>query len=112
MNIPQKLKTKIFICSAIFLITLVLSVVNFITLPDTVAVQWSEGKATNFMSKFEAAVLPLGITLLCTFIWLLCEQNLIAKNLLKGMSEKTVFCFGILLSCIGIILNIILFVMN
>ena len=53
----------------VLLATVFLSVVSFIALPDTVAVQWDGVTATNYMAKPLAVLLTIAVCVLFIVLW-------------------------------------------
>ena len=80
-------------------ISIILAVLGYIMLPETVVVQIGlDGKAGNTLPKLAAILLPLGVTLISTGLYMFSETSNQTKNLVFAR-------IGILMAVFGIIVN-------
>ncbi len=83
-------------------ITFVTSILACIVLPDQIAVQWNLGGVSNYMSKYLAAILSLVDCIAMIMAW----NGNIRKD--KGYPD----IFWRILSCIGIMMNLLFIILN
>lgn len=80
-------------------ISIILAVLGYIMLPETVVVQIGlDGKAGNTLPKLAAILLPLGVTLISTGLYMFSETSNRTKNLVFAG-------IGVLMAVFGIIVN-------
>ena len=80
-------------------ISIILSVLGYIMLPETVVVQIGlDGKTGNTLPKLAAILLPLGVTLISTGLYMFSGTSNRTKNLVFAG-------IGILMAVFGIIVN-------
>lgn len=105
-------KNQLMIQITIFLVTIIFSVVNIFLLPDIVAVQWNADGASNFISKFTAVLIPIGIVILVFMVWRYsCYKY--SMQIQSSSKFKMIHQFVfVLFSCVGIIINIIFLFLN
>lgn len=106
---------------AILMITIVLDIVCLVALPSTIAVHWDgAGTANGFLPTYQAVLISTAATLLCLLIWsMLCNrfQNVTTLKIALGeLGSKLVYgivySFGLIFSCVGIIINIVFLLLN
>lgn len=106
---------------AILIITIILDIVCLVALPSTIAVHWdSAGTANGFLPTYQAVLISTAATLLCLLAWaLLCNrfQNVPTLKIALGeLGSKLVYgivySFGLIFSCVGIIINIVFLLLN
>ena len=92
---------------SILCITILLSVLVCLILPERVAIQWNGNGPSNFASKYVAALIPIGVCILMLVSWN-SRQGVAGRELYAPFME---WVWGAA-SCLGILLNIIILVMN
>ena len=106
---------------AILIITFILDIVCLLKLPPEIAVHWdSVGTANGFMPTYQAVLISTAATIICLLDWaLLCnrfQDTPILQNALGEFASKVVYgiayIFGLVFSCVGIVIDIALLLMN
>ncbi|MDE6781463.1 MAG: hypothetical protein K2J40_08400 [Ruminococcus sp.] len=106
------MKKIIFLQKMIILAIALLSVLSFIILPDSVAVQWDSGGASNHVPKITAVLIPLVISLFGIVSW---KYSSVKYNINIEASKKFQIIHSVIwgtVSCIGVIISIIFMIMN
>lgn len=95
------------------LITIVLfSVISFLVLPDSVAVQWNSDGVSNHISKMTAVLIPLVISLFGISSWKYSSSHYNANiEISKKLQTIHSVIWGTV-SCTGIIISILFMIMN
>ncbi|MDE6835241.1 MAG: hypothetical protein K2J39_13490, partial [Ruminococcus sp.] len=97
--------------TAIFITILFLSIVSFIVLPDSVAVQWNTNGASNYIPKIYAVMIPAVISLFGIVSWKYSSVryniNIESSNKIKNINSV----IWIFFSFTGIIINILFMIM-
>lgn len=83
----------------LIVISITLAVLGYMMLPDTVVVQIGlDGKPGNTLPKLLAVLLPLGISLISTGLYMFSKTSNRTKNLIFAV-------IGILMAVFGFIVN-------
>lgn len=105
----------------ILIITIILDIVCLVALPSTIAVHWdSTGTANNFMPKYQAVLISTAATLFCLWMWaMLCNRLKSTPSINVAFGEfggravySIAYVFGLIISCSGIVVNIVLILLN
>ena len=83
-------------------LTVLLSAVSCFFLPDTVAVQWNSSGPSSFASKYAAVLIPVAVCALAIGTWASRD-----RELTPGMQ----WVYGAI-SCVGIVVDILILVLN
>ncbi|MDE5861867.1 MAG: hypothetical protein K2H28_06685 [Ruminococcus sp.] len=98
--------------TAIFITILLLSIISFIVLPDSVAVQWNANGTSNYIPKIFAVMIPAVISLFGIASWKYSSVryniNIQASSKIKTINSVIWICF----SFTGIITSILFMIMN
>ncbi|MDE7136865.1 MAG: hypothetical protein K2O29_00180 [Ruminococcus sp.] len=96
----------------IFTVVLLLSIISFFVLPNSVAVQWNSEGASNHISKAIDISIPVIISLFGIVSW---KYSSIRYNANIEASKKLQTIHSVIwgiVSCTGVIINIIFMIMN
>ena len=102
----------------ILAVTVLLSVVAFMYLPDVAAVQWNSAGATNYLPKLWAVVIPPVSSLIAILFWngysdfynANAHQN--GDNAALTFVKKAIICLFAIISCAGMGANIAMMLLN
>lgn len=96
----------------IFTAVLLLSIISFFVLPDSVAVQWNLKGASNYIPKAMALSIPVVISLFGIASWKYSAVRY-RKNIETSQKLQIIHSviWGIV-SCTGIIISILFMIMN
>lgn len=106
---------------AILIITIILDIVCLVALPSTIAVHWdSAGTANGFLPTYQAVLISTAATLFCLLVWALLfnrfQDTPALKLVLGELWSKVVYVmaysFGLIFSCVGIVVNIVILLLN
>lgn len=96
----------------ILVVTIIFSIIGFCLLPDTVAVQWNSEGVSNYLPRYAASLIPIGVSVLCLMAW---KNSAVRFSIRMEMSRTFRVLhtlFWIAFSCIGILLNIVFLLNN
>jgi len=96
----------------IFTAVLLLSIISFFVLPDSVAVQWNSDGISNNISKMTAILIPFVISLFGIASW---KYSSVRYNINIETSKKFQIIHSVIwgtVSCIGVIISILFMIMN
>ncbi len=96
----------------IFTAILLLSIISFFVLPDSVAVQWNSDGISNNISKMTAILIPFVISLFGIASW---KYSSVRYNINIETSKTFQIIHSVIwgtVSCIGIIISILFMIMN
>lgn len=96
----------------IFTVILLLSIISFFVLPDSVAVQWNYHGASNYIPKIYAILIPVVISLFGIYSW---KYSSIRYNTNIEVSKKIQIINSVIwatVSCTGIVISILFMIMN
>ncbi|MDE5556515.1 MAG: hypothetical protein K2J32_02300 [Ruminococcus sp.] len=96
----------------IFSAMLLLSIISYFVLPNSVAVQWNYTGASNYIPKIHAVLIPAVISLFGIYSW---KYSFIRYNANIETSKKIQIINSVIwatVSCVGIIISILFMIMN
>ncbi|MDE6502601.1 MAG: hypothetical protein K2K02_05625 [Ruminococcus sp.] len=96
----------------IIITVLLLSVISFLVLPESVAVQWDSDGVSNHIPKITAVLIPLVISLFGIASW---KYSSVHYNVNIKTSDNLQKIHSVIwgtVSLIGIIINILFMIMN
>lgn len=96
----------------IFSAILLFSIISLFVLPDSVAVQWNNTGASNYIPKIYAILIPAVISLFGIYSW---KYSSIRYNTNIEASKKIQIINSVIwatVSCAGIIISILFIIMN
>ena len=102
----------------ILVVTVILSIVAFMYLPDVAAVQWHSAGATNYLPKIWAVVIPPVSSLIAIIFWngysdfYNANPSKSGDNVALTFIKKAVIYFFAAFSCVGIGANIAMMLLN
>ena len=107
-------KVQLFILA----VTVILSIVAFMYLPDVAAVQWNSAGATNYLPKIWAVVIPPVSSLIAIIFWngysdfYNANPHRNEDNTALTFIKRAIICLFAIISCAGICANIAMILLN
>lgn len=101
-----------FLQITILITVVLLSIISFLVLPDSVAVQWNSEGASNHIPKITAVLIPLVISLFGIASWKYSSARYNVNTETSKKFQKIHSAIWGTVSCIGIIISILFMIMN